>query len=105
MGAAKQSISYHDLDMKPQEWLFRTAIFGFLQGCGIVVASEMHTNKGRADLVVSYKGNVWVIELKVVCEGESAEKKADEAFRQIINNNYAISSAKQYHHRRTNYSK
>ena len=89
MGAAKQSISNNNYLMKPQEWLYRTGIYGFLQGCGIVVASEMHSNKGRADLVVSHKGNVWVIELKVAYEGASAETKAKEAYQQIIDNNYA----------------
>ena len=87
--AAKQNISYNKYDMKPQEWLYRAAIYGFLQGCGVVVASEMHTNRGRADLVVSHKGKVWVIELKVAHEGESAEAKAKEAFTQIIEQNYA----------------
>jgi hypothetical protein len=49
----------------------------------------MHTNKGRPDLVISYRGNVWVIEIKVAYEGESAEEKAEEAYRQIIEKNYA----------------
>jgi len=49
----------------------------------------MHTNLGRADLVVSHKGKTWVIEIKVAYEGESPEKKAEEAFRQIIDKNYA----------------
>ena len=87
--AAKQNISTNNYAMKPQEWLYRTAIFGFLHGCGIVVASEMHTNKGRPDLVVSFRGNVWVIEIKVAYEGENAELKAEEAYRQIIEKNYA----------------
>jgi len=88
-GAAKQSISNNHYDIKPQEWLFRTGIFGFLQGCGVVVASEIHSNKGRADIVVSHKGNVWVIELKVAYEGDNVEQKANEALRQIIDNNYS----------------
>jgi hypothetical protein len=50
--SAKQSISNNDLEIKPQEWLFRASILGFLQGCGVVVASELHSNKGRSDLVV-----------------------------------------------------
>ena len=87
-GATKQSISNNLYNMKPQEWLFRTGILGFLQGCGVVVASEMHSNKGRADLVVSHKGNVWVIELKVAYEGDNVTQKAEEALRQIIDNNY-----------------
>jgi hypothetical protein len=49
----------------------------------------MHTNKGRPDLVVVFRGVVWVIEIKVAYEGESAEEKAEEAYRQIIEKNYA----------------
>ena len=88
--AAKQRISYKDYAMKPQEWLYRASILGFLQGCGVVITAEMHSNKGRADLVVSYKDNVWIIEIKVAWEGESASEKAEEAYRQIIDRNYAI---------------
>jgi hypothetical protein len=87
--AAKQGILNTGLEISPQEWLFRTAILSFLQGCGVVVAGEMHTNKGRTDVVVSYRGNTWVIEIKVAREGESAEDKAEEAFRQILKKNYA----------------
>jgi hypothetical protein len=88
-GAARQSISNYDYEMSMQECHYRTAIFTFLQGCGIVVAAEMHTNRGRADLVVSHRGNLWVIELKVAYDGESAETKAEEAYRQIIDRQYA----------------
>ncbi|MDR2234477.1 MAG: ATP-binding protein [Tannerella sp.] len=88
--AARQGISNNEMDdMKPQEWLYRTAILSFLQGCGVVVAAEMHSNKGRADLVVAFAGVVWVIEIKVAHEGESAVEKAEEAYRQIIDKNYA----------------
>jgi hypothetical protein len=87
--AAKQSISTHDYEMKPQEWLYRSSILSFLHGCGVVVAAEMHTNRGCPDLVISYRGNIWVIEIKVAYQGESAEIKAEEAYRQIIDRNYA----------------
>ena len=87
--AAKKSISNNNYDMTPQEWLYRSNILSFLRGSGVVVVAEMHTNKGRADLVVAHKGQTWVIELKVAHKGQSAEKKADEAFRQLIDQNYA----------------
>ena len=87
--AAKQSISNNRYLMQPQEWLYRASIFSFLHGCGVVVAAEMHTNAGRPDLVISYKGNTWVIEIKVAYEGQSAEVKADEAMKQILDNHYA----------------
>ena len=87
--AARQSISNNDYEMKTQECLYRTAIHSFLQGSGVIVSPETHTNKGRADLVVAYKGVTWVIEIKVAYEGESATKKAEEAYRQSIEKNYA----------------
>jgi len=87
--AAKQSISDNDYDMKPQEWLYRSNIISFLRGCGVLVFAEMHTNKGRSDIVLSHKGKTWVIELKVAYEGECPKKKAEEALQQIIDKNYA----------------
>jgi hypothetical protein len=87
--AAKQNILNNNYEMKPQEWLYRSTMLSFLRGCGVVVAAEMHTNKGRPDLVVSYRGNVWVMEIKVAYQGEDAEQKAQEAHRQIIDKNYA----------------
>jgi len=89
LAAAKQSISDNDYDIKPQEWLYRSNIMSFLRGCGVLVFAEMHTNKGRSDIVLSHKGKTWVIELKVAYEGESPAKKAEEALQQIINKNYA----------------
>jgi hypothetical protein len=87
--AAKQSIKNNKYTMEPQEWLYRATIFAFLHGCGVVVAAEMHTNVGRPDLVIAYKGYTWVIEIKVAYEGQNAEQKAEEAIGQIIKNNYA----------------
>ena len=87
--AAKQTVLNNNYEMKPQEWLYRSSILSFLQGCGVVVSAETHTNKGRPDLVISYRGNLWIIEIKVAFEGESAENKAEEAYRQILSKNYA----------------
>lgn len=88
--AAKQGLSNIPYEMKPQEWLYRASILSFLQGCGVIVAGEMHTGKGRSDLVISHKNIIWVIEIKVAYQGESADKKAREAYRQIIEKSYAI---------------
>ena len=87
--AAQKSIIDNDYNIKPQEWLYRSSILSFLRGCGVVVAAEMHTNLGRADLVVSHKGKTWVIEIKVAYEGESPAQKAEEALQQIMDRNYA----------------
>jgi hypothetical protein len=86
--AAKHSIAVNKYDMKPQEWLYRSNIISFLRGCGVLVFAEMHTNKGRSDIVLSHKGKIWVIELKVAYEGENPAKKTEEAFQQIMDKNY-----------------
>ena len=86
--AARQSISYNDYDFDMQEWLYRSTILAFLRGCGVVVVAEMHTNRGRPDLVVTHKGQTYIIELKVADGAENAEKKADEALRQCADGNY-----------------
>ena len=74
-----------------QEWLYRSSILSFLRGCGVVVTSEAHTNLGRADLVVAHRGVTWVIEIKVAYKekGDNPAKKAEEALKQIEDNNYA----------------
>ena len=87
--AAKENVLIQGYKFPAQEWLYRSTILAFLRGCGVVVVAEMHTNAGRADLIVSHNGKTWVIELKVACEGESPAKKAKEAIRQIIDKNYA----------------
>jgi hypothetical protein len=87
--AAKQSLYRGRYKFPAQEWLYRSIIFAFMHGCGVVVNAEMHTNMGRADLVISYRGVIWVIEIKIAYEGQSAEQKAEEAGRQIKEKNYA----------------
>jgi hypothetical protein len=89
VSAIKQNVSMIDFTFSAQEWLYRSTIFAFLRGCGVVVSAEMHTNLGRADLVVSHNGKTWVIEIKVAYSGESPEKKAEKALQQIIDKNYA----------------
>jgi len=87
--SAIQTVELHDFKFPAQEWLYRSSILAFLQGCGVVVFAELHSNKGRSDLVLFHKGKTWVIEIKVAYEGDNPAKKAEEAYRQIIDNNYA----------------
>jgi hypothetical protein len=88
--AARQSISNNNYGFDIQEWHYRSTIFAFLRGCGVVVAAEMHTNRGRPDLVVRHKGRTYIIEIKVARKGRSAKSMAAEALRQIMDNNYAL---------------
>ncbi|MDR1632540.1 MAG: PD-(D/E)XK nuclease domain-containing protein, partial [Dysgonamonadaceae bacterium] len=86
--AARQSISDNAYNLTTQEWLYRSSILAFFQGCGIIVFGELQSNKGRSDIVLSHKGNIWIIEIKVAFKGESPAAKAEEAVRQIVEKNY-----------------
>jgi len=73
------------------EKICRSCILAFLHGCGLHVMAEMHTNKGRSDLVFSHVDNpvTWVVEIKIASKLQSAKGRASEALRQIEENNYA----------------
>jgi hypothetical protein len=87
--AAEDNIIYNAYTFSPKEWFYRATVLTFFRGCGLVAIAEMHTNKGRADLVLNYKRQIWIIEIKVACKGESPAAKAEEAYRQIFEKNYA----------------
>ncbi|MDR1743432.1 MAG: ATP-binding protein, partial [Dysgonamonadaceae bacterium] len=70
------------------EWHYRSMILAFVRGCGVAAVAEMHTNLGRADLVLDFLGNVWVIEVKVAYKPEDVPAKLAEAKAQIIDGNY-----------------
>ena len=40
-------------------------------------------------LMLSHKGNIWIVEIKIAYEGENPKTKAEEAFQQIKDKNYA----------------
>jgi hypothetical protein len=86
--AARQNISDNAYNLTTQEWLYRSSILAFFQGCGVIVFGELQSNKGRSDIVLSHKGNIWVIEIKVAFKNESPAAKAEEACRQIFEKNY-----------------
>jgi hypothetical protein len=48
---------------------------------GAFIESEVHTSKGRADSIVQTKTHIYIFEFKF-------NKTAEEAFKQIINQNY-----------------
>jgi len=87
--AIQQDIDYGNFKFPAQEWLYRSSILSLLHGCGVKVTPEVHTNLGRSDLVVVHRGVTWVIEIKVAYKGDQPAKKAEEAFRQIAEKNYA----------------
>jgi hypothetical protein len=87
--AAQEAVLLQGLDIQPKEWLYRSCLIAFLCGLGTLVFGETHNNKGRTDIVFSYRGHTDVVELKVAYENESGDKKLEEAIGQIKSRNYA----------------
>jgi hypothetical protein len=87
--AAEESISLSDLNMTAREWLYRSTILAFIRGCGVRVSAEVHTNLGRADLVIEYENVTWVIEIKLAYKGQNPDAKEAQGLKQIETKNYA----------------
>ncbi|MDR1718564.1 MAG: ATP-binding protein [Dysgonamonadaceae bacterium] len=86
--AAERNLKDNRYRFSLHEWHYRSMILAFVRGCGVAAVAEMHTNLGRADLVLDYLGNVWVIEIKVAFKPEDVSAKLAEAKAQIIDGNY-----------------
>ena len=89
--SAKKAVEAHGLDgaLTPREWLYRSMLLSYLYGAGLDVDAETHTSRGRPDLVVRYRGKVWVVELKVARGAEAAKRAAADAIAQIQDRGYA----------------
>jgi hypothetical protein len=70
------------------EWLYHANLLSFLIGAGVIVHAEEHTSHGQSDLVAFHAGRVWVIELKMVRDGND-EDVAQGALKQIREKDYA----------------
>jgi hypothetical protein len=88
--AGRQNIQLNSLDIQVQEWLYRSTILAFFRGCGVATVAEMHTNFGRADMVISYSGNTFVVELKVAYKSRDVPAKLTEAVNQMTLKNYSV---------------
>ncbi|MDR2577298.1 MAG: ATP-binding protein [Chitinispirillales bacterium] len=88
VGAARQAVELSDVEITTQEWLYRSTILAFLRGCGVLTFGEMHGSQGRSDLIVTCRGNTWIIEIKVTGNND-CEAQAQEAMKQINDRQYA----------------
>ncbi|MDR2198445.1 MAG: ATP-binding protein [Deltaproteobacteria bacterium] len=74
---------------KLSEDFYRGKIFTLFYALGVVQQAEARGNLGRADFVLTYGGNTWVIEVKVNHKEEGDKTLVDTAMKRIKENNYA----------------
>lgn len=69
------------------EFFFQNILMAFLMGAGASVTIEKHTTRWRIDLVVSYGGLIYVIEMKTAKSASDARRALTEGTRQVVKGN------------------
>ena len=87
---ALAGVPYDDFPNRNEFW-YRSLFLMLLRGAGIISYAEVHTYKGRADLVIQLKNRIIVLEFKFAKNKSEVEKKMSEGQTQISDREYAKS--------------
>ena len=85
---AISGIPYEDFQNRDEYW-YRSMFVMLLRGAGIIYFAEVHTFKGRSDVVIVFKNKVVVIEFKLAKNSSEVEKKRKEGEEQIRSRDYS----------------
>ena len=83
-------VPYDDFPNRNEYW-YRSLFLMLLRGAGIISYAEVHTFKGRADLVISFNNLIVVLEFKIASTTSEIDKKKVEGLNQINDREYAKS--------------
>ena len=84
------AVPYDDFPNRNEFW-YRSLFLMLLRGAGIIAYAEVHTFKGRADIVIQFETQVIVLEFKFAERGSEVEKKLHEGSLQLNDREYAAS--------------
>ena len=76
------------LDQRKESW-YRSMFVMLLRGAGVIYFAEVHTSKGRSDVVIVFKNKVVVVEFKLAKNSSEVEKKRKEGEEQIKSRDYS----------------
>ena len=85
---ALKGIPYDDYKDRDESW-YRSLFLMLLSGAKITYFSEVHTFKGRSDVVIVFKNKVVVVEFKLAKNSSEVDKKRQEGEEQIKSRDYA----------------
>ena len=88
--AAIADIPYEDFPNRDEFW-YRSLFVMLLRGAGFIPFAEVHTYKGRPDVVVQFEKQIVVLEFKFAEKSSDVNKKKDEGLKQINEKGYALS--------------
>ena len=76
------------LDQRKESW-YRSMFVMLLRGAGVIYYAEVHTFRGRSDVVIIFKNKVVVVEFKLAKNSSEVEKKRKEGEEQIKSRDYS----------------
>ncbi|MBR0519575.1 PD-(D/E)XK nuclease domain-containing protein, partial [bacterium] len=80
-------LPYDDFKDRSESW-YRSMFVMLLRGAGVIYYAEVHTYKGRPDVVIVFKDKVIVVEFKLAKKSSEVEKKRQEDLEQIKSRDY-----------------
>ena len=89
--AALSEIPYDDYSRNRNEYWYRSMFVMLLRGAGVIVYAEVHTYKGRSDVVIQLGNQVAVLEFKFASKSSEVDEKRIEGKQQILDRGYALS--------------
>ena len=85
---ALASIPYDDFAKNRNEYWYRAMFMMLLRGVGIITYAEIHTHKGRSDVLVQFKDVVVVFEFKYAAKSSEVDAKKAEGAAQLQDREY-----------------
>ena len=89
---AISGVPYDDFPNRNEYW-YRSLFMMLLKGAGIVSYAEVHTFRGRSDLLIQFNNLVVVLEFKFTQKSSQVEDKMKEGILQVESREYAKSYA------------
>ena len=83
-------IPYDDFPKRDEYW-YRSLFVMLLRGAGFIPFAEVHTYKGRSDIVIQFDRRIVVLEFKFAKTSSEIEEKKSEGLKQIKDRGYGKS--------------
>ena len=80
---------YRIINEVSNEFWYRSMFVMLLRGAGIIYCAEVHTFRGRPDVVIVFKNKIVVIEFKFAKTSSEIDEKRKEGQEQIKSRDYA----------------
>ena len=84
---ALSEIQYDDFPNRDEFW-YRSLLLMLLRGAGVIDSAEVHTFKGRSDVVVQFESKVVILEFKFAKDHSEVDEKRIEGLEQMKDREY-----------------